>query len=501
MSLSDADASKIERAVDSARSSGHTQWVAHVVDADSIDPLRCYARCASDDRFLWQRCESREAFVAWGRVDEIESAGSERFHDVEAWTSEVGSRVYWLGEERPRTAPLFVGGFGFEEDGPSTAEWKAFPSARFVLPATIGEGGEAGEGRARFTLLARVEPGTTAEAVEVELAGRLAEAITFTSMPVTALDESEKLDFDRWRASGGPPGPEYRVRSDRAHSVFASQIGRGLEAIEAGDLAKVVLARSLRVDHDGRLDIPGFLERLSGIYPSCTLVAMGRGNDTFLAATPETLIRVEHDRIETAALAGSAPRGRTPEEDAQLAVSLKTSAKERAEHAHVVDAMREVLAPRCLELEIAEEPGLRQLFGIQHLETLVAGRLRPVKADGSGRVECNPLLRLVAALHPTPAVGGVPRNLARDWLRRNEGLDRGWYASPVGWLDAAGGGDFCVALRSALIRSGDPRSPEDSGSRAWIFAGAGIVAGSQPEQEVAETRVKLRALLAPLTEI
>jgi isochorismate synthase len=321
------------------------------------------------------------------------------------------------------------------------------------------------------------------------------------SAPIAAADDAEKLGFERWKALDWPPGPEYRVRSDRAHSVFADQIDLALEAIDAGRLDKAVLARSLRVDHDGRLDIPGFLDRLSTLYPSCTLLAMGRGNDTFLAATPETLIRVQHDRIETAALAGSAPRGRTPEEDADLARSLETSAKERAEHAHVVDALRDVLGPLCFELEVSEQPRLRQLFGIQHLETPISGRLRSMKGEGQGHVARNPLLRLVAALHPTPAVGGVPRDLARDWLRRYEGLDRGWYASPVGWLDASGGGDFCVALRSALIRDGEVNSTNDSGSRAWLFAGAGIVAGSRPEQEIAETRVKLRALLAPLTEI
>jgi menaquinone-specific isochorismate synthase len=310
MSDPNEDASKVGRAVELAGASGQTQWVARVVEVDSVDTLRCYARCEPEDRFVWERGESQEAFVAWGRVDEIESAGSERFHDVEAWAAEVGSRLHWLGRERPRTAPLFVGGFGFEEDGTSAAEWKAFPSARFVLPATIGEGRANG---GTFTLLARVEPGVTRDAIELELTKRLVEAKAFMSAPIAAADDAEKLGFDRWKALDWPPGPEYRVRSDRAHSVFADQIDLALEAIDAGRLDKAVLARSLRVDHDGRLDIPGFLDRLSTLYPSCTLLAMGRGNDTFLAATPETLIRVQHDRIETAALAGSAPRGRTPE--------------------------------------------------------------------------------------------------------------------------------------------------------------------------------------------
>jgi isochorismate synthase len=343
--------------------------------------------------------------------------------------------------------------------------------------------------------LARVEPGADAESVEAELVGRLAQARACSATQSEAQRDCDRLAFDALEVADYPAGPEYRVRSDRAHAVFLAQVDRALEDIAAGGLEKVVLARSLQVDHDGEVDIPGVLGRLRELYPSCTLIAMRRGEDTFLAATPETLVRVAGDRVETAALAGSAPRGRTPEEDAALASSLQSSAKEQAEHAHVVDALSRVLAPRCAELEIDDTPGLRQLFGIQHLETSVSGRLLESEAGQ------DVVLGLVAALHPTPAVGGVPPARASDWLRRFEGLDRGWYASPIGWLDAAGGGDFCVALRSALIRSGSSESGREATSRAWLFAGAGIVAGSVPAQELAETRIKLRALLAPLTEI
>jgi isochorismate synthase len=500
LSSSKAESTGVGRATRAARASGQSQWVARVVEADAVDMLRCYANCGTLDRFIWERRESGDRFVAWGRVDEIESAGDSRFGDVEAWAGRVGSRLHWTGIERPRSAPVFFGGFGFEDDAASAGEWKAFPAARFVLPAVIGE---FLEDRTRFTLLARVEPGTDTDAVEAALAQRRDDIEAFSRDDGESTADFDAVDLDARAVADWPVGPEYRVRADRAHSVFSTQVGSALEAIEAGVLDKIVLARRLRVEHDGRLDIPGCLGRLRDLYPSCTLVAMGRGEDTFLAATPETLIRVRGDQLETAALAGSAPRGRTPEEDLELGASLQASAKERAEHAHVVDALRHALGSRCTELEIPKEPRLRKLFGIQHLETPIFGRIdsgadpEPV----SDRTRKSPLLRLVAALHPTPAVGGVPRESARNWLRRHEGLDRGWYASPVGWLDAQGGGDFCVALRSALIQGASSGAGSDPTSRAWLFAGAGIVAGSKPESELAETRIKLRALLAPLTEI
>ncbi|MBW2496442.1 MAG: isochorismate synthase, partial [Deltaproteobacteria bacterium] len=446
--------------------------------------------------------ETGEAICAWGAVDETESAGADRFEAVRSWSAGVRARLHFVGADRPATAPIFVGGFGFEEAGSSSEDWKAFPAARFVLPAVLGERSGA---RARWVLFTRVEPTASAQNVVAELESRLGEALDSQRGPESGHAALETAPHDGEagscpRTDPWPEGPEYRVRSDRAHAVFRGQVRRALDEIEAGGMEKVVLARSLCVLHDGELEVAPFLARLRDLYPSCTLVAMGRGRDVFLAATPETLVRLEGRRIETAALAGSAPRGRTPEEDRQLAEALLASAKDRAEHAHVVDALREGLEPFCEALELSSAPRLRALFGIQHLETPIRAQLHTDVRPG-GRDRPAELLDLAAALHPTPAVGGVPREAARGWLRRFEGLDRGWYAAPIGWLDGQGGGDLRVALRSALIRNGLGPSDGSAASRARLFGGAGIVAGSQPEQELVETRIKLRALLAPLTEI
>ena len=160
MSPSAEETARVDGAVRAARATGHTQWLARVVEVDGFDVLGCYARCEADDRFVWERRETGEAFVAWGRVDEIESAGSDRFADVEAWASEITARLHGPESARPVGAPLLLGGFGFEPEGASASEWKAFPSARFLLPAAIAE---TGEGGARLTLLARIEPGMVAE--------------------------------------------------------------------------------------------------------------------------------------------------------------------------------------------------------------------------------------------------------------------------------------------------------------------------------------------------
>ena len=183
--------------------------------------------------------------------------------------------------------------------------------------------------------------------------------------------------------------------------------------------------------------------------------------------------------LRTAALAGSAPRGATPEEDARLGQGLLASAKDRGEHAIVVRALTDGLEGICDELTMPAEPALLSVANIHHLHTPVSGRLGPGKT----------LLDAVERLHPTPAVGGWPRAAALRFIREQEGLDRGWYAAPLGWLDRHGAGEFAVGLRSALLE----------GSTAALFAGCGIVGDSDPAEEYAESRLKLRPMLAALT--
>ena len=178
-------------------------------------------------------------------------------------------------------------------------------------------------------------------------------------------------------------------------------------------------------------------------------------------------------------LAGSIRRGKTPAEDARLGQTLLDSAKDRAEHAVVVRALGEALGETCDRLQVSDTPSLLKLGHIQHLCTPITGHL----ANG------HTLLDLVERLHPTPAVGGRPREAALRLIRACEGLDRGWYAGPVGWLDAQGEGEFAVALRSALLH----------GNTATLFAGCGIVADSDPEREYAESRLKLKPMLTALS--
>jgi isochorismate synthase len=220
------------------------------------------------------------------------------------------------------------------------------------------------------------------------------------------------------------------------------------------------------------------LERLRADYPGCFVFGVGRGQRCFLGASPERLVRLREGTVWATCLAGSIARGTTTEEDEHLGTALLASAKDRAEHAIVVRALCDALVGAGVELAPVGPPGLMKVRNVQHLCTPVAGRV------GAGRT----ILELVERLHPTPAVGGFPREAALRLIREREGMDRGWYAGPVGWMDASGDGEFTVAIRSALLR----------GPEASLFAGCGIVAGSDPEREYAESCLKLRPILSAL---
>ena len=262
--------------------------------------------------------------------------------------------------------------------------------------------------------------------------------------------------------------------------AYVGRVEHALAEIQSGRLQKVVLARAVHVTARSAIDPVAWLVALRERFPACTLFAVGEGDAVFLGASPERLIRVDGERVETAALAGTAPRGGSQAADRALGEALCECRKNGAEHAAVVDYLKSVLADCCDDVEVAAEPTLLRTRTVQHLCTELSARRRPGSPVS--------LLELVSRMHPTPAVGGAPRDAALRWLAAHEGIDRGWFAGPVGYLQSQGDGEFAVALRSALVR----------GRSATAWAGAGIVAGSEPRAEFTETELKLRTVLGPL---
>ena len=250
--------------------------------------------------------------------------------------------------------------------------------------------------------------------------------------------------------------------------------------IARGDLRKVVLARDIYATAEHPIDVRTILGRLAGRYPDCYTFACGG----LVGATPELLIRREGDEVRSLVLAGTMPRGATAEEDARLAAALLGSAKEVEEHDYAAESVRRVLAPLCETLDGSSPgPELLTLPNVYHLGTRVVGRLAAERSA----------LALAAALHPTAAVGGDPTDVAVELIRELEGMDRARYAGPVGWMDGSGNGEWGIALRCAQLEPAD-------GRRARLVAGCGIVAGSDPAAEVAETLAKFRPMRTALDQ-
>jgi salicylate biosynthesis isochorismate synthase/menaquinone-specific isochorismate synthase len=236
-----------------------------------------------------------------------------------------------------------------------------------------------------------------------------------------------------------------------------------------------VLAREVQVHAPRPYDPAALLGVLREEFAACNVFCVGRGDATLLAASPELLVRREGHRVSTLALAGSTRRSADPAVDDHLGEGLLRSKKDREEQAIVIRRIERTLRPASLWITASPEPVLVRVANIQHLGTPIRAQLaRPLD-----------VIELLESMHPTPAVGGEPIERARPLIPALEGLDRGWYAGPVGWVDATGDGEFCVALRCALLR----------GPVAHCYAGVGVVRDSDPAEELAETELKLKALL------
>ena len=421
------------------------------------------------------------------------------------------------------TGPVLVGGFRFDPGAPVDPLWTGFPAARFVLPELLvtriggatwltfnrvvvpdGAGSEAaGEGGPAWAfpggIRLTVPPAATTAAGErgrrwlsllaVAAAVRRRQGGWTPAGPgpsplgPAASGDSPGAGAAAPQGSLPPgtaerqtPGP-VRAEATPGREAWEAMVRAALEAIAAGELEKVVLARRLHLVAGAAFDPGTALRRLKARYPECFVFAVARDRAVFLGATPERLVRLRGGRLETAAVAGSTGRGDTPQADRALARALLESPKEREEHALVVRMLRETLAPVCRRLEVPDEPRVLTLANVQHLYTPIAGQVDGVTIP-----------QLVGRLHPTPALGGWPREAALAFIRRWEGGSRGWYAGPLGWFDHRGEGEMAVAIRSGLVR----------GTEAWLFAGCGVVAGSDPEREWQETRLKLQPLAAAL---
>ena len=452
---------RLRPAVERALARGRRTVLSVTTEVDALDPCAAVfaSRLASDRWFCWEQPDRDFALAALGVAREVTSRGPERFRDLARDCFAVES----LADE-PTGLPagagaVWVGGMAFDPNGGGTPPWSSLSPASLALPelSICRSGGET-----FLTLNAIVSPGEDPEKIVARMEGRLAGLRT---APLSMLDPH-------------PGGVE--ISSVRPPEDFERMIEAATGRIEAGEMSKVVLAREVLVRASSAHDPAALFGALREQFASCFCFCCGTPEAAFLGASPELLLRRSGASLSTVSLAGSTRRSSDPAVDDHLGEQLRRSDKDRREHAIVAERIARTLRPHSVWVEAAPEPEIVKVANIQHLATPIVAQL----AEPRSAVE------LAGLLHPTPAVGGEPRDAAARAIAELEQMDRGWYAGPVGWMDATEDGEFCVALRSALLRDREAR----------LYAGVGVVSGSDPAAELAETEVKLNALLPLLAE-
>jgi salicylate biosynthesis isochorismate synthase/menaquinone-specific isochorismate synthase len=333
--------------------------------------------------------------------------------------------------------------------------WSSLPPALAVLPELAIA---RSEGRSFLTLCAVPAAGSDRDRILRDLAGRLG---SLREAPLTPADPH--------------PSSATTISGRHPPERYEEIVATAVERIRASAVDKVVLARELTVTAPAAHDPGALLGALRDLFPSCFCFCFGTPEASFIGASPELLVRRSGAVAATVALAGTTSRSADPAVDDHIGEAMMRSPKVREEHGIVVRRIERTLRPHSVWVHAENEPFAVKVGNLQHLATPIRAQL----------AESHSAIELAGFLHPTPAIGGEPRAPALELIEELEGIDRGWYTGPMGWMDIAEDGEFCVGLRSALLRDRE----------AHLFAGCGIVADSDPTAELQESELKFEALL------
>ncbi len=431
-----------------------------------ISPAEFLHHAQGVERCYWNH--GAVIFAGFGVAAELMAWGKDRFQTIRHKAHALFRDAVVVGDEH-LAAPRLFGGFAFRDDFAPDNTWSVFTPAHFILPhyQLIQTHGETW-----LTINAQIQPDENPQ----DILPQLQEALQVRCEMLTSRQTkgfSPSLFTERGQ------GGEVAVNYPMPYETWERIITEATHEIKMGELQKVVLSRVCEIQFAERLHAETTLPYLNERYPECyRFLFEPRPYHAFFGATPELLARVEDQKITTMGLAGSVKRGATSVEDEIYAQQLLNDPKELHEHALVVQALRQKLTHLTDELHIPDSPEIYRLSNIQHLHTPIQGHLK----QDTG------ILPVIETLHPTPALGGAPRELAMDFIRKAEPVPRGWYAAPIGWIDHRLDGEFGVAIRSAVSQH----------ERVWLYAGAGIVGDSIPQKEWDETALKLKPMLNAL---
>jgi isochorismate synthase len=454
----------LEAALSQADGGRPSQLVSATVEVDpDVDPAAIAAgsRLAADRWFCWEQPDRGFAVAGVGSATQVISRGEDRFTDLaERCARATHDRLAEEPRHLPAGAgPVWASGFAFAPGGGSDPLWSSLPPALATMPEIAITRGPDGT---FLTASVFIEPGSDPAALLKRAAARIG------SLREAALTPADPHPSAATRIFG-------RYSPERYEKIVAAAV----ERIRSTSVDKVVLARELTVEAPAAHDPPALFGAMRDLFPSCFCFCVGTGQAAFVGASPELLVRRSGAVAATVALAGTTPRSADPAVDDHLGEAMLRSPKVRDEHSIVVRRIERTLRPHAVWVHAENQPFVVKVGNLQHLATPIRAQL----------AESHSAIELAGYLHPTPAIGGEPRAPALELIRELEGIDRGWYTGPVGWMDAAEDGEFCVGLRSALIRDRE----------AHLFAGCGIVADSDPTAELQESELKFEALLPLLS--
>ncbi len=448
----------------SAEKQDNSRYVAYRFYTETIEVSRISALAFFDagtkdyagKRFYWQNPEKTHTLVGLGHAHVLEAQNHQgRFEDIKNNWQNLCKQIV---NEEPFVEPVLFGGFSFDPLNKTQSLWHRFPEAYFTVPT--------------FQLVIKHDRAY----LSIHLITKKED--TFSEFEALRKERDILIHATQVSEPAVYEKPVHKGREELKKEEYLASIDKMTDIIKAKQADKVVIARVLRLDFDKELSPSSALYQVSKEQPESFIFGMEAEEQFFFGATPERLVKVEDQLALSACLAGSTARGKTVEKDSQLGNELLNDKKNRSEHQYVVDMIDKVFSEHCTVKVLPKKPKLMKVRDIQHLYTPVKGELK----EGSN------LIDLVRDLHPTPALGGEPRQAALSLIRQYETMNRGYYAAPVGWIDAKGDGEFAVAIRSALLDK----------KEAYLYAGGGIVEDSISASEYAETWVKFRPMLRAL---
>lgn len=449
----------LEEASNQANIRNKSQMVSITEKIDEMNPIDYFeaAKVLDQDRVFWS--STAEDFYIVGVGNSLEICAEEsRFEETERqWNELLATAMIHNPYEVPGTGILALGGMSFDPKRKPSNLWREFQSSQFIVPKYM------------LTKYNNAYYFTVTHQVEIE-------------------DDYRQLsrEIDREKQSLFvsevifPTGANVVTKEEIKKKQWLDVVDQAIEAINNEEAKKVVLAREMRLKLDKSVEIGVMLKKLLHMQTNSYIFAVERGEDCFIGATPERLVGLAGNKLLSACVAGTAPRGKTTVEDDEISNLLLNDDKNREEHGYVVKMIRQAMEKYCSDIDIPSQPVIYPLKNLQHLYTPVTAILN----------DSYSIFDVLKQLHPTPALGGVPREQSLTFIREHEFFDRGWYGAPIGWLDSNKHAEFAVAIRSGLVQ----------GDEASLFAGCGIMKDSDPKLEYEETNIKFLPILSVLEE-